>query len=82
MYKTSTFHNCLYFTANSSGTYENPQQEEEVGVMKKTNAVERTERKRYEGPLIKTEKEAKELSFNCPTTSRKYCGTPFSPKKG
>lgn len=64
------------------GTHEDPQQEKEVNAMKRVKATETTERKRYEKPLIKTEKEAKELSFNCPTTSRKYCGTPFSPKKG
>lgn len=40
------------------------------------------ERKRYEKPLVKSEEEARELSFNCPTTSVKYCGIPFSPKKG
>lgn len=50
--------------------------------MKKTLTAETIERKRYEKPHIRSEKEAKELSFNCPTTSRKYCGTPASPKKG
>ncbi|MEM4204191.1 MAG: hypothetical protein QXS54_08995 [Candidatus Methanomethylicaceae archaeon] len=50
--------------------------------MKKVRATEVTERKRYERPRIRSEKEAKELSLNCPTTSVKYCGVPFSPKKG
>jgi len=50
--------------------------------MKKKRVIRGTEGKRYEKPLIRTEKEVKELSFNCPTTSVKYCGIPFSPKKG
>lgn len=41
-----------------------------------------TEKKRYKKPAVKSEKELRELALNCPTTSRKYCGTPFSPKKG
>lgn len=64
------------------GTHENPQQEKEVNAMKRVETVETTEKKRYEKPQIRSEKEAKELSFNCPTTSVKYCGVPFSPKKG
>ena len=39
-------------------------------------------KKGYEKPRIRSEREANELSFNCPTTSRKYCGIPYSPKKG
>lgn len=62
--------------------HEGPQQKKEVSAMKRTRTAETTERKRYERPLIRSEKEAKELSFNCPTTSVKYCGMPFSPKKG
>jgi hypothetical protein len=50
--------------------------------MKKVKTAETTEKKGYEKPLIRSEKETKELSFNCPTTSVKYCGTPYSPKKG
>jgi hypothetical protein len=50
--------------------------------MRRTMSTETTGRKKYEKPRISSEKEAKELSFNCPTTSRKYCGTPASPKKG
>lgn len=50
--------------------------------MKKVKTAETTERKRYEKPQIRSEKETKELSFNCPTTSIKYCGIPYSPKKG
>jgi len=64
------------------GAHENSQQEKEVSTMKKARTAETTERKRYEKPLIRSEKEVKELSFNCPTTSVKYCGIPFSPKKG
>lgn len=54
----------------------------EISIMKEVRAAEATERKRYEKPRIRSEKEAKELSFSCPTTSVKYCGVPFSPKKG
>jgi len=54
----------------------------EVNVMKRVKTAEATERKGYEKPRIRSEKEARELSFNCPTTSIKYCGTPYSPKKG
>jgi len=43
---------------------------------------ENVEKKEYEKPRIRSEREANELSFNCPTTSRKYCGIPYSPKKG
>lgn len=50
--------------------------------MKSAKTTETTERKRYEKPQIRSEKEARDLSFNCPTTSVKYCGLPFSPKKG
>ena len=50
--------------------------------MKRVKIAETAERKGYEKPLIRSEKEARELSFNCPTTSVKYCGSPFSPKKG
>ena len=50
--------------------------------MKRVKTAEATERKGYEKPLIRSEKEAKERSFNCPSTSVKYCGIPFSPKKG
>ncbi len=39
-------------------------------------------RKNYERPLVRFEKEANELSMNCPSTNVKYCGVPFSPKKG
>jgi len=53
-----------------------------VNAMKRIKTAEATERKRYEKPRIRSEKEARELSFNCPTTSVKYCGIPFSPKKG
>lgn len=59
--------------------HENPQQKKEVSAMKERKMKEK---KKYEKPLVRSEKEAKELSFNCPTTSVKYCGTPFSPKKG
>jgi len=48
----------------------------------KTKKAETAEKKRYEKPLIRSEKEAKEFSLNCPTTNVKYCGIPFSPKKG
>ncbi len=50
--------------------------------MKKVKITEATEKKKYKKPEIRSEKEARELSFNCPTTSIKYCGIPFSPKKG
>jgi len=40
------------------------------------------EKKKYQKPRIRAEKEARERSLNCPTTSRRYCGSPFSPKKG
>ena len=36
----------------------------------------------YEEPIVESEKEQKELAMGCPTTSVKYCGLPFSPKKG
>ena len=36
----------------------------------------------YEKPIVKGEKETQELAMACPTTSIKYCGIPFSPKKG
>jgi hypothetical protein len=62
-----------------SGVHENPQQEKEVTAMKEKKATKRNE---YEKPLVRPEKEAKELSLNCPTTNVKYCGTPYSPKKG
>jgi hypothetical protein len=41
-----------------------------------------SERKKYEKPQVKSEKEAKEFSLNCPTTNVRHCGTPYSPKKG
>jgi len=50
--------------------------------MERDKTAETAERKRYEKPRIRSEKEARELSFNCPTTSVKYCGSPYSPKKG
>jgi len=50
--------------------------------MKSVKTAETKERKRYEKPQIRSEKEVKELSFNCPTTSIRYCGIPYSPKKG
>ena len=54
-----------------------------MSAMRKAKAVETTEKKRYEKPLIRSEKEAKELSFNCPTTNPRYCpGGQYSPKKG
>jgi hypothetical protein len=40
------------------------------------------EKKKYERPRIKTEKGAKELSLNCPTTNVYHCGASYSPKKG
>lgn len=36
----------------------------------------------YQKPVVKSEKEANELSMNCPSTSVKHCGVPFTPKKG
>ena len=37
----------------------------------------------YQKPEVKSEKERPEASFNCPTTSNKYChNQPYSPKKG
>jgi len=36
----------------------------------------------YQKPKVKSEKEKPEASFNCPTTNVKYCGRPYSPKKG
>jgi hypothetical protein len=50
--------------------------------MKKARTAETTERKRYEKPLIRSDKEVKEFALNCPTTNVKYCGSPYSPKKG
>ena len=50
--------------------------------MKKVKVINTPQKKGYEKPQIRSEKEAKELSLNCPTTSIKYCGIPFSPKKG
>lgn len=41
-----------------------------------------TKKKSYQSPSIRSEKEVGEPKFSCPTTSKKYCGTPFSPKKG
>ena len=40
------------------------------------------EKKKYVKPIVRSEKEANEISLNCPTTNVKYCGTPYSPKKG
>jgi len=39
-------------------------------------------KKPYEKPKVRSDKEIKDLAFNCPTTNPKYCGTPYSPKKG
>jgi len=44
--------------------------------------TKRTKKKEYEKPKILSEKEAKELSMNCPTTNPHWCGQPYSPKKG
>jgi len=48
----------------------------------RTKGNEDVEKKFYKKPTIRSEKEMKELSLNCPTTSIKYCGRPFTPKKG
>lgn len=40
------------------------------------------EKRPYEKPTMRTEKEANELSMNCPSTNVKHCGVPFTPKKG
>lgn len=51
--------------------------------MKRIKTTETTERKRYEKPQIRSEKEMKDISFNCPTTNPRYCPTgQYSPKKG
>ncbi len=39
-------------------------------------------KKPYEKPVVRSEKEANELSMSCPSTSVKHCGVPFTPKKG
>lgn len=36
----------------------------------------------YQKPVIKSEKEHQEVALNCPTTNTRYCGYPYSPKKG
>jgi len=39
-------------------------------------------KKAYQKPVVKSEKEANELSMNCPSTNVRHCGVPFTPKKG
>jgi hypothetical protein len=43
---------------------------------------EKTTQKVYSKPEIKSEAELPELPMNCMSTNKKYCGTPYTPKKG
>jgi len=38
--------------------------------------------RKWKKPEIKFELIGREAVMNCPSTSVKYCGVPFSPKKG
>ncbi|MEW5950154.1 MAG: hypothetical protein AB1711_12205 [Thermodesulfobacteriota bacterium] len=49
--------------------------------MKKTRKKD-PQKRTYQKPIIKSEKEPLEPTMNCPTTNVKWCGVPYSPKKG
>lgn len=46
------------------------------------NKRQKSAKNPYKRPTVKSEKESTELSMSCPTTSIRYCGIPFTPKKG
>jgi hypothetical protein len=46
--------------------------------MKKQTTVKQL----YEKPEVRSEKQPKDMPFNCPTTNPKFCGSAYSPKKG
>jgi len=43
---------------------------------------EQPKKKAYQQPMVKSEKMLREPVLNCPSTNVKYCGVPYSPKKG
>jgi hypothetical protein len=48
-----------------------------VNTMKRVKTAEATERKGYEKPQIRSEKEEKKPSFGCPKITTKQCSVPI-----